>query len=146
MNKEKIMSLVDEYGAKQYDAGVNYDYGSDMDAEVFKDLQMRIYNIKKELYSKPIMPKVFDYWYKCYAPKYRNRVNNEKVIDPLDKIEMVANLLNVEYGNYSDNPTEDSNDWYDLKLFDDWLSKDDLNFAKAVEVIMDNGNYEVEHG
>jgi len=79
MNKEKVMQMIENYGEKQYDAGVNYGYEDDMDSEVFKDLEMRIYNIKKELNSKPVMPKVFNEWHKmelelcsCYKDEIIN--------------------------------------------------------------------------
>lgn len=64
MDKEKIIQMIEDYGSKQYEAGVNYGPADDMDADDFKDLQMRIYNIKNELNSKPVMPKVFDEWLK----------------------------------------------------------------------------------
>jgi len=67
MNKEKIIQMIEDYGTKQYEAGVNYGPADDMDADDFKDLQMRIYNIKNELNSKPVMPKVFDEWIKLFG-------------------------------------------------------------------------------
>lgn len=125
MNKEKIIQMIEDYGSKQYEAGVNYGPADDMDADDFKDLQMRIYNIKNELDSKPVMPKVFDDWLK--------KLQSEDA----DVVSSVAALVLLGLqGKVSRSKSLDS------KLYNWVRDKGDDAFIHCIEAIIHG--YEVE--
>lgn len=128
MNKEKVIQMIEDYGSKQYEAGTNYGPASDMDADDFKDLEMSLYNIKKELNSKVTMPESFDKWHKielelcsCYQ---------DEIIDLLT-------ICTTDYVHMS-------NDEIELRK---WMNRDDpITYSKKFLMCIDaiRYGYEVE--
>lgn len=66
MDKDKLMTMIDNYGDMECLVGSEYGYMTDLPSNIFSDLANSNNEIYKEIYSKPIMPKAFDCWYKKY--------------------------------------------------------------------------------